>query len=91
MRTGTDRRTAELKPARRLRPCAAAMRVSESSRSIVAGLIARSLARNSSSGASCPCRSSTGSRTGIIGASRFEQTRSDASHSSTNAAFTVEP
>ena len=91
VRTGPERRTAELNPARRLRPCAAAMRVSDSSRSIVAGLTDRSAARRSASGASCPCRSSAGSRTGIIGARRFEHTWSDASHSRTKASFTAVP
>ena len=91
VRTGTERRTAELNPARRRRPCAAAMRISDRSRSIVAGLADRSAARRSSSGASCPCRSSAGSRTGIIGANRFEQTRSDASHRRTKASVTARP
>ena len=100
VRTGTDRRDPEPKPARRRRPCAAAMRVSDTSRSIVAGLIARRFARSPSSAASCPCRgprrqqaaraaARAGNRTGIIGPSRFEHTRSDASHKSTSAAFTA--
>jgi hypothetical protein len=86
---GTERRAAEPKPARRLRPCAAAIRASDSSRSIVAGPTARSLARGPSPGASCPCRSSAGGSTGIIGISRFEHTRSDASHRTTSASLTA--
>ena len=89
VRTGTERRTAELNPARRRLPCAAAIRISDSSRSIVAGLAESTAARVVSSTPIWPCRSSAGSSVGIIGFNRFEQTRSDASHTRTSASTTA--
>jgi hypothetical protein len=91
VRTGTERRTAELKPAGRRRPPRAASRTSDSNRSIVAGLTSSSSARVSSLIATRPWRSNAGSRTGASGLSRFEQIRSEASHSAIKASRTSVP
>jgi hypothetical protein len=66
-------------------------RTSESKRSIVAGLMVSNSARIVSSIASWPCRSTAGNSTGMIGFSRFEQSRSEASHSTINACWTSIP
>lgn len=55
------------------------------SRSMVAALAARSLARMLSSSERCPCRSKAGTNTGRSGFKRFPHTRSEASHSTINA------
>lgn len=91
VRTGTDRRTAELIPARRRWPQRATMRTSVKSRSIVAGLTVSSLPRGASSRANRPCRSSAGNKTGINGLRRLEHSRSEASHNTISASRTSLP
>jgi hypothetical protein len=85
VRTGTSRRTADEKPARRRRPPRAAMRTSLSIRSIVAALTASMRPRSASPRSNRPWRSKAGSRTGIIAFRRLPHTRSDASHKAISA------
>jgi bifunctional ADP-heptose synthase (sugar kinase/adenylyltransferase) len=70
---------------------AAASFVGPSFRSIVAALVARTRSRSASSSFSRPCRSSAGSKVGIITTSRLPHTRSDASQSATTARVAAYP
>jgi D-beta-D-heptose 7-phosphate kinase/D-beta-D-heptose 1-phosphate adenosyltransferase len=70
---------------------AAARFVGPSFRSIVAALVARTRSRSASSSFSRPCRSSAGSKVGIITTSRLPHTRSDASQSATTVRVAAYP
>lgn len=83
VRIGTLRRRECAVCRRRLRPNFS--RIGTNTRSIVAALIAKSLARISGARARWPCRSIASISAGINAFSRFPQIRSDASQRSTSA------
>lgn len=77
VRTGTCRRTTLETPARRRRPPVAAIFTLLSRRSIVAALTFNTSDRSSTESFNLPCRSSAGSKNGIVATSRLLQSRSE--------------